>query len=366
MAVMGLLLNKLQRIPYYAALARKYGFRFLVFEPQKINWEKGTVSGLMMQRGEWYKGEYPLPHAVYNRCYPEPGQVIRRLGQRLGHKSVFNSITLFDKWNVYEQLYKTPALQQYLPNTTRLVSQDIPELLAAGHKLVIKPRKGQSGRGLYLLAPSEGEFVSITSNMNIPLPLPLGEGLGALVDVLSGSEPYLAQSFVESASFDGGRFDVRFVVQKDKVGSWTITGELSRAAEPETFITNQYRALYHPRKTLQTLGKRGKAAYQEMKRISVQAAEQLDGKVGHLGEICVDFIVDPEGKPWIIEVNGKPDKGLFHELGDEEMLERIYLTPLTYLWSLSRYPSQNWRGGLNHIREYYVKLQSKEGPSWRT
>ena len=45
----------------------------------------------------------------------------------------------------------------------------------------------------------------------------------------------------------------------------------------------------------------------------------------------MDFMVDAEGRPWIIEVNGKPDKGLFHEFGDEQMLERIYLTPLTYL-----------------------------------
>ncbi len=335
MALMGLLMDQAQRLPYYQELSRKYGFRLLVFASNTIDWTTRRASGLLLSWGRWYEGVYPLPRAVYNRCYPGQREVISALEEALGKGKVFNTTTHFDKLQVHELLHSNEPLRPFLPEARACIGQEVTSLLAQGGKWVIKPRKGQSGRGVYLLEPA-GDFVLVTSGMSIPLPIPSGELFSAFLDLAIAETPYVLQSHVEGALYEGGRFDVRLVVQKNRHGEWEVAGELSRVTAPGVFITNYYRALYHPRKVLPVFKGRAMPIHQLMRKLAILAARQLDGSLGTLGEICVDFIVDPQGKPWIIEVNGKPDKGLFHELGDKEMLERIYLTPLMYLHSLGK------------------------------
>lgn len=359
-ALIGLLLNKRQRIPYYGTLSRKYGFQLMVFDAENIHWPTATVTGLLLSRGQWYETRRALPAVIYNRCYPEDKQVIAQLETILGKGQVFNSTTLFDKWDVYKILHGFEKLQPILPNTKELVVDELPELLAQG-TWVLKPRLGQSGRGLYQLK-LQGDFVVISSGMNLPLPLPAGTGISGVAAVLTGGEPYIVQAYVPSAVYDGGLFDVRLVVQKDKHRAWVITGELSRLAEMGSFITNQFKAILHPREVLLSLGEKGRAAYKVMRRAALLSAEALDGPLGHLGELCVDFMVDEDGHPWLVEVNGKPDKGLFFELDDENMLEQVYLTPLMYAKSLST--KLPWgKGSRGSIREYMPKL-IEGGPPW--
>lgn len=353
-SLIGLLLDKRQRIPYYATLSRKYGFRMMVFGAEDIQWETGKVQGLLLTRGQWYERTLRLPDAVYNRCYPENTPVIQRL--EVHGRQIFNSTTLFDKWDVYEILQDSEILRPFLPATYKLVFDDLLDLLEQG-TWVIKPRKGQSGRGVYRLE-LQGDFVFVTGDLNFPLPIPT-KAAAASAAVLTNSEPYIVQAYVPGFTSKEGLFDVRLVVQKDKRTKWAITGEISRVAATSGFITNQYKALIHPREILRTLGDRAAAVYEDMRRAALLSAEVLDGPLGHLGELCADFIVDEDGQLWLIEVNGKPDKSLFFEFDDEDMLERVYLTPLMYARTLAL-ERLILKGSRRPIREYMPKPTSKE------
>ena len=65
--------------------------------------------------------------------------MIAQLETILGKGQVFNSTTLFDKWDVYKILHGFEKLQPILPNTKELVVDELPELLAQG-TWVLKPR----------------------------------------------------------------------------------------------------------------------------------------------------------------------------------------------------------------------------------
>jgi len=73
-----------------------------------------------------------------------------------------------------------------------------------------------------------------------------------------------------------------------------------------------------------------RATLDQLHLLGQMVAEVLDRGLGGLGELGVDFLLDQGGQPWILEVNGKPDKGLFWKLGDGRMLKRVYVTPLHY------------------------------------
>jgi hypothetical protein len=67
-----------------------------------------------------------------------------------------------------------------------------------------------------------------------------------------------------------------------------------------------------------------------LRKISIQAADILDKKLSHFGELSVDFALDTDGRLWIIEVNGKPQKVLFDVMEDSGERDLLYKRPLEY------------------------------------
>ncbi|GEM_PF-4402130 len=76
----------------------------------------------------------------------------------------------------------------------------------------------------------------------------------------------------------------------------------------------------------------------KLKGLSRKVARLLEKRFVMLGELSVDFALDTEGKVWIIEVNGKPDRNLFFALRDEELIQRILARPLEYACYLANQP----------------------------
>jgi len=68
----------------------------------------------------------------------------------------------------------------------------------------------------------------------------------------------------------------------------------------------------------------------KMERVSLEAAAVIEDKLGLLGEISVDFMLDTCGRPWIIEVNGHTQKSFVKRLHDHQMTNTIYRNPLEY------------------------------------
>jgi glutathione synthase/RimK-type ligase-like ATP-grasp enzyme len=80
----------------------------------------------------------------------------------------------------------------------------------------------------------------------------------------------------------------------------------------------------------------------EMTRLAIVAAEQVARHRGcaHTGELGVDFALDPDHRPWLLEINGKPG-GRLQALADADpvrfgpVLEAVAQRPLRWAASLA-------------------------------
>ena len=318
-----LIMNTVQRVPYYRRLWWEHRADLLFFDPGGIDWHTRRIQGLLLHKGRWLQGLFSFPQTIYNRCYPEPESVIERLREMIGDDNVFNDCTHFDKWEVYEHL-RVSEVGQYLPPTYKYNQEDLVELLTKHSSFVLKPRLGHGGSGVFRVTLLSPNVLLFMSQWGLPIPL-VGQDLYLpLLTEIAPPSLFIAQMYIKTMEKDQGKFDVRIVMQKNSRGQWEVGGQLSRVARGSNLLTNHYHAIVSPLDVVSS------ELIATLHALSHVVAETLDGKLATLGVLGVDFLIDVEARPWILEVNGKPDKGLFWQLHDEEMLQRIYLNPLKY------------------------------------
>lgn len=320
---MALMMNKVQKVPYYGLLSAKYRFELLFFDSQGINWKRQSIRGLRLKKGRWLEGRFSFPKTIYNRCYPQPLEVIKKLGERIGPKNIFNTLTQIDKWEVYQHLVQS-EVAEFLPMTYQYTPENLGDLIRQHSALILKPRLGYGGAGVFKITTLAPDLVTISSHFEFPIPLVSEAFYVPLLAALAPPARFIGQQYIDSFQAEDRKFDVRMVMQKNAAGEWEVGGQLARVTKAKILLTNNYATIADPQEVASL------SLISAMHSLSQVVATQLDAKMGNLGEISVDFLVDQDKKPWILEVNGKPDKSLFRKLDDTRMLERVYVNPLNY------------------------------------
>ncbi|MDQ0339026.1 D-alanine-D-alanine ligase-like ATP-grasp enzyme [Caldalkalibacillus uzonensis] len=159
------------------------------------------------------------------------------------------------------------------------------------------------------------------------------------VNALIGNERFLVQQFIPLDLIDQKKYDIRIYVQKDHQGQWTVSGGFSRVVgSADSYITNQATEIKSIHDMLKENNMLSTNQLDKMEKISIQAAQAIEYKLGHLGEMAVDFGLDHQGNPWIIEVNGRTQKKFVKRVNDSELTRTIYLKPIEYARFLARSP----------------------------
>ena len=99
------------------------GAHLMIFK-QGINMENKLIPTLYLYEGEWIKRHLPLPDVVYNQCYSDQRYFINKLEKKIGPGKVFNYVTVFDKWEIYNTLL-WGGLGKFLPRTYRYEENDL-------------------------------------------------------------------------------------------------------------------------------------------------------------------------------------------------------------------------------------------------
>ena len=135
----------------------------------------------------------------------------------------------------------------------------------------------------------------------------------------------------------GSAFEVRVVYQKGGAGVWLRTGMVVRAnPEAEGFVLPGVE-LHHRVGDFLELALPGRVneVKAAVRRVARMIPPVLERHSGRGGEISVDFGIDRNGKPWLIEVNSKPAT-LFRDIGAFELRKLTLLRVLNYAVALHR------------------------------
>ncbi|MFZ7104268.1 MAG: YheC/YheD family protein [Peptococcaceae bacterium] len=316
--------------------APSLGIDLFVFSPQGINWRQKKIKGLVLENNEWKNKTCPFPLAVYNRLYLKKKKLVTKLEKVIGKNKVFNAVTKFDKWEINTILQKS-NVADYLPATFIYTESSLYELLEKYQFLIFKPSVSCLGRQVYLVEHSADHHYLLYHNLNLPKikTTDKTELVNKLTELIS-QEPFIVQQFIPPDQIDGKIYDIRIYVQKNSYGQWTASGKFSRVGFCNSYISNYCQQLKSINDILQADNLLTKATLEKMESISIKTARAIEREIGHLGEISVDFLLDRQGKPWIIEANGKTQKSIVNQVNDETLALTIYRRPIEYALFLAR------------------------------
>lgn len=333
--LVGLLCNNLNPANYYN-VDQHLAIDIIKFRPDGIDWSEKKIRGIILENGRWKWAVTCFPDAVYNRCYTSSMATTKGLEKVIGQGKVFNGFTQFNKYTVFSIL-KPSKLGHLMIPTHLYNTKTLLNMLSEG-PVLIKPAWGTMGHDVYRFTLEDNEYKVYSETLSPMITFKTADELVSYIDNEIKPKNYIIQPFITFASAAGHVFDMRQLVQKNQYGVWDVTAGLSRLCFTNCFVTNTAYDVRPINKVLDNTEFKPSIT-DEMRQISIQVAELLENNLCPLGEISVDFGITSNGRLWIIEINGRPQKHLFNRI-DNGIFKQAVIVPLRYAAHLGgNYPS---------------------------
>lgn len=328
-------------------LGRSLGIRPIFFSPFAIH-EDGRVHAYVydIKTNRWIFKQTILPLVIYDRVFYPRGDLGRaalkrvKMMKTIRRDTLFLNATIKSKWQVYRALERFPEVNEYLPETRRLVRWDVLAQMLKKHKVVfIKPSFGSQGKGVVRIE-YKGSGILAYSGRNRSNGLfhdqvsSLSELRQSMLPIIQGS-PYLVQQGLELDYLGGLPFDLRCLVQKDGSGQWVVTGVAARIGKRGGVTSNLHGgghavSLRRILKQIFSDQIRAQQVIEEIQSMAILIATSLEESIGSFGEVALDIGLDVHGRLWLIEVNSKPGRKTFQLVGSRQTRVNTLLRPLEY------------------------------------
>lgn len=237
------------------------------------------------------------------------------------------------KWIKTKVLLANEKIKPYIPRTRVLGLESLNPLLNKYRMVYVKPDRGTAGFGIFRVEKISDNQLQYQVNTR----LRTFSSIYRLYSSLKKHKlkrTYIIQQGIHLLKYNNKPFDVRIMVQQDINGQWKVTGYLGRVAHPKKIVTNYHdggtpmpfvklMASYLPEKKIKEMIK-------QLKQLGLIIASQMEAKYPRIKEIGIDIGIDKHYKPWIFEVNTKPDPFIFNRLKDKRMFHRIYRYAVGY------------------------------------
>ncbi|MBB6733650.1 YheC/YheD family protein [Cohnella zeiphila] len=238
----------------------------------------------------------------------------------------YKSYSIGSKWTKTKWLLERQDLQEYIPETKLFDKTNLEEMLIMYPVVYFKPVRGWGGSNIVRILKTEEGYRTRSNAGQDDWPTP--DSLYEELDRLAKTRPYLLQKGIDLARTKGMPFDLRVMVQKSSRGTWKSTAIFAKIGKPGKVATNynQGGKLGFLKSTLSGAGygpSRIGRTRSELERMGVEVGKCFDGHNKGFRELGLDIGLDPDGKPWILEVNTRPQFYPLKHFKDQTVYRRI-------------------------------------------
>ncbi|MCR8845221.1 YheC/YheD family protein [Paenibacillus sp. SC116] len=233
------------------------------------------------------------------------------------------------KWVKTAVLVRNKRVRRAIPQTMLYRASTLDKLLRRHGMVYVKPDHGQQGRGVMRVQQnnSKGTSFSVQRGDRIHSRLTWRQLVRELRPY-TRNHVHVVQQGVDLLRYNGRILDIRAVTQVDRSWKWHFTGMVARIAQPRKAVTNGSQgADITPVPFVITRNGRSIETYNrieaEIRQLCLLSARVLSRKYPFLQELGFDIGLDQKLRPWIIEVNTKPDVKPFSKISDHTMYYRI-------------------------------------------
>lgn len=316
-------------------LQQQAGGIIIIFPPENL--KKDTLTGFIycLNQNKWLKAITPLPDVVYNRVpfrKTEKQEGFQKAVSFLKEKEIpfFNS-SFINKWELYRLFSEHTLLKEHLPKTVPLDKKtDLANFLLLYKNIYLKPVEGFKGKNIYRIRLAKDNSISVSTIEETVYFSSIDEGWEHYQQEWL-KKKYLIQEEIDSALFNGNRYDFRLLVTFEE-NRHVLTGVGVRQSNQQditTHIPSGGKLLaYH-----EVQQKEHDLFFEKMVN---HCGSLLTKKYGFIGEFSIDACVDKNGHYYLFEINAKP------MLFDEKEIEEKRCQQLIKLfYTLTKFPFKN-------------------------
>jgi glutathione synthase/RimK-type ligase-like ATP-grasp enzyme len=305
--------------------AADLALNFFFFSPFDIY--KNEIEGWVFNNGSWQRQKQKRPDFIYDRAFSALKTERKELvnfRQFLKEESlkVLNPVDmalLCDNkvaFHQFLQTHKIPTLD-VLPFEALSLDKNFEKQ----HCYFIKPLSGSGGLGIYVVHKTNGTFV-LNNHLNDQTKI--FESLPQLYDYLIeniNSTHYFIQPKAKIFDFEKAAIDLRVLVQNLGGSNYQISGMAIRQGQQSSNVSNLQSggtalAFYELNDWIEeVLHFSADGLLEQVKTISFDCCQIIEGAYGAFAEIGLDFLLTTEGAI-VMEGNARPSRWVFNVLAD--------------------------------------------------
>lgn len=332
---------------YFRKLFRageELGCTLFLFSPPDVLAGGSRVRGFIPTSGGWQARMFPRPDAVIDRYRYSPGEAFKRyVAFRKSSDFLYANNRLANKWRVHEVLYRDSRMHPWLPETVLYSRANLHKMLTRHATIYIKPVNGTGGRNILSVEKRANGYHLLgrdRQRARVSLVFKQLESVQSRVKKWATKDKYIVQQGLHLDLVPDRAVDMRLLIQKDGAGRWSITGAGMRVGGAMSATSNLHgggKAVSAETFLQRRFGEaRAQEIMQDCERLAYQTMDTLEGHFGRMMEMGLDIGIDIHGRPWLIEVNPKPGREIFREMGAMRKYKEAIQKPVQYAIYLAR------------------------------
>lgn len=329
---------------YFRRLVREgaqLGANVFLFSHKDVSIQQRKIRGFVPGvNGGWVSKVFPWPDVVIDRC--RKGSPEYRELRRKKNLFLYANHTYTNKSNATKLFLKEQSLLPWMPDTCDYSPSQLRSMLAKYKLLYIKPGNGTGGRSILQLRKTSDGYHLLGRDLSLVRRKAHLSTDAALVTWLNRwvkrqqirSGNFMIQQGLQLSLVPGRVADTRLLIQKDESGTWEVTGLGVRVGPKDSSTSNLHgggKAVPFHQFFRDRFGEqKTEAILTECHELAHAVVDVIEKHFGSMMEFGLDIGVDVDGKVWLIEVNPKPGRDIFKEMGQPALFRKSIQRPLQY------------------------------------